>query len=86
MTTVSQKLDEVLHALAYEKIEGSAPQAGSDLLLARLKKQEFGLLKQMKKDNKAAAQINGIVKRSLTDLRRLSNFEAALTTAGLTRA
>ena len=37
MTTVSQKLDEVLHALAYEKIEGSAPQAGSDQLLARLK-------------------------------------------------
>ena len=36
MTTVSQKLDEVLYALAYEKIEGSAPQAGSDPLLARL--------------------------------------------------
>ena len=37
MTTLSQKLDEVLHALAYEKIEGSAPQARSDQLLARLK-------------------------------------------------
>jgi len=37
MTTVSQKLDDVLHALAYEKIEGSAPKADSDLLLARLK-------------------------------------------------
>ena len=36
METVSQKLDEVLHALAYEKIEGDAPQAGSDPLLARL--------------------------------------------------
>jgi len=37
MATVSQKLDEVLHALAYEKVEGSAPQAESDPLLARLK-------------------------------------------------
>ncbi|MBC8283284.1 MAG: transaldolase [Nitrospinae bacterium] len=37
MDTVSQKLDEVLHALAYEKIEGVAPQVDSDPLLARLK-------------------------------------------------
>ncbi len=36
METVSQKLDEVLHALAYEKIEGDAPQVNSDPLLARL--------------------------------------------------
>jgi len=37
MDTVSQKLDEVIHALAYEKIEGNAPQVTSDPLLARLK-------------------------------------------------
>ncbi len=37
METVGQRLDEVLHALAYEKIEGSAPQVDSDPLLARLK-------------------------------------------------
>ncbi len=37
MDTVSQKLDEVLHALAYEKIEGVASDVDSDPLLARLK-------------------------------------------------
>ena len=37
MDTVSQKLDEVLHALAYEKIEGFASQVDSDPLLARLR-------------------------------------------------
>lgn len=37
METVDQKLDEVLHALAYEKIVGDAPKVESDPLLARLK-------------------------------------------------
>ncbi len=37
MTTVGQKLDEVLHGLAFEKIEGNAPQTESEPLLARLK-------------------------------------------------
>jgi transaldolase len=37
MATVSQKLDEVLHGLAFEKIEGESPQNESDSLLARLK-------------------------------------------------
>ena len=33
MDTVSQKLDEVLHALAYEKVEGVASDVDSDPLL-----------------------------------------------------
>ena len=37
MAIVSQKLDEVLHGLAFEKIEGESPQNESDPLLARLK-------------------------------------------------
>lgn len=37
MDTVSQKLEEVLHGLAFEKIEGESPQSESDPLLARLK-------------------------------------------------
>ena len=37
MDTVDQKLDEVLNALAYEKIVGGAPKSESDPLLARLK-------------------------------------------------
>lgn len=37
MATVSQKLDEVLHGLAFEKIEGESPQNESDSLLAKLK-------------------------------------------------
>lgn len=37
MDTVSQRLDEVLYALAFEKIEGARPQVDSDPLLARLK-------------------------------------------------
>ena len=37
MATVSQKLDEILHGLAFEKIEGGAPRNESDPLLARLK-------------------------------------------------
>ena len=37
MDTVSQKLDELMHTLAYEKVEGVAPQVDSDPLLARLK-------------------------------------------------
>jgi transaldolase len=37
MTTVSQKLDEVLHGLAFEKIEGESPSNESDPLLAKLK-------------------------------------------------
>jgi len=37
MDTVSQKLDEVLHALAYEKIEGVVSKVDSDPLLARLR-------------------------------------------------
>jgi transaldolase len=37
MTTVSQKLDEVLHGLAFEKIEGESPRNESDPLLAKLK-------------------------------------------------
>ena len=34
MDTVDQKLDEVLNALAYEKIVGGAPKSESDPLLA----------------------------------------------------
>jgi len=37
MAIVSQKLDEVLHGLAFEKIEGASPKNESDPLLARLK-------------------------------------------------
>ena len=37
MATVSQKLDEILHRLAFEKIEGELPRNESDPLLARLK-------------------------------------------------
>jgi transaldolase len=37
MDTVSQKLEEVLHGLAFEKIEGKSPRSQSDPLLARLK-------------------------------------------------
>ena len=37
MEIVDQKLDELLHALAFEKIAGSAPKVESDSLLARLK-------------------------------------------------
>ena len=37
MATVSQKLDEILHRLAFEKIEGASPRNESDPLLARLK-------------------------------------------------
>lgn len=37
METVDQKLDEVLHALAYEKIVRNEPKVESDPLLARLK-------------------------------------------------
>ena len=37
MATVSQKLDEILHGLAFEKIEGASPRNESDPLLARLK-------------------------------------------------
>jgi transaldolase len=37
MATVSQKLDEVLHGLAFEKIEGPSPRNESDPLLAKLK-------------------------------------------------
>ena len=37
MATVSQKLDEILHRLAFEKIEGALPRNESDPLLARLK-------------------------------------------------
>ena len=37
MDTVSQKLEEVLHGLAFEKIEGESPLSKSDPLLARLK-------------------------------------------------
>ena len=37
MDTVCQKLDAVLHTLAYEKVEGVASQVDSDPLLARLK-------------------------------------------------
>lgn len=37
MATVSQKLDEILHGLAFEKIEGKSPRNESDPLLARLK-------------------------------------------------
>ena len=37
MDAVSQKLEEVLHGLAFEKIEGEPPQSESDPLLARLK-------------------------------------------------
>lgn len=36
MSTVSQKLDEVIHEIAYENIEGDAPQSQSDPLLAKL--------------------------------------------------
>ena len=37
MATVSQKLDEILHRLAFEKIERELPRNESDPLLARLK-------------------------------------------------
>lgn len=37
MDTVSQKLEEVMHELAFEKIEGESPRNESDPLLARLK-------------------------------------------------
>ncbi len=37
MDTVSQKLEEVMHGLAFEKIEGESPRSESDPLLARLK-------------------------------------------------
>ena len=37
MATVSQKLDEILHRLAFDKIEGESPRNESDPLLARLK-------------------------------------------------
>ena len=37
MATVSQKLDEILHRLAFEKIEGESPRNESDPLLAKLK-------------------------------------------------
>jgi transaldolase len=37
MDIVSQKLEDVLHGLAFEKIEGESPQSESDPLLARLK-------------------------------------------------
>ncbi len=37
MDTLSQKLEEVLHGLAFEKIEGESPGNESDPLLARLK-------------------------------------------------
>ena len=37
MATVSQKLDQVMHGLAFEKIEGESPKNESDPLLARLK-------------------------------------------------
>lgn len=37
MDTVSQKLEEVMHGLAFENIEGASPQNESDPLLARLK-------------------------------------------------
>ena len=37
MATVSQMLDQVMHGLAFEKIEGESPKTESDPLLARLK-------------------------------------------------
>jgi transaldolase len=37
MATMSQKLDEIMHGLAFEKIEGEVPRNESDPLLARLK-------------------------------------------------
>ncbi|MBC8286154.1 MAG: transaldolase family protein [Nitrospinae bacterium] len=37
MDTVSRKLEEVMHGLAFEKIEGESPHSESDPLLARLK-------------------------------------------------
>jgi transaldolase len=37
MAIVSQKLDEILHGLAFEKIEGALPRNESDPLLAKLK-------------------------------------------------
>ena len=37
MEIVDQKLDEVLHNLAFEKIAGNVPKVESDPLLARLK-------------------------------------------------
>ena len=37
MEIVDQKLDEVLHNLAFEKITGNVPDVESDPLLARLK-------------------------------------------------
>ncbi|GIS84275.1 MAG: hypothetical protein CM1200mP16_05750 [Nitrospina sp.] len=38
MDTVSQKLDELMHTLGYEKVKALLPQVDSDPLLARLKK------------------------------------------------
>ena len=37
MDVVSQKLEEVLHRLAFEEIKGESPYSDSDPLLARLK-------------------------------------------------
>jgi transaldolase len=37
MDTVNQKLEEVLHGLSFEKIEGESPRSKSDPLLSRLK-------------------------------------------------
>ena len=37
MDTLSQKLEVILHELAFEKIEGGSPNSKSDPLLARLK-------------------------------------------------
>ena len=37
MVTVSQKLDEIMHGLAFERIEGESPRNESDPLLAKLK-------------------------------------------------
>ena len=37
MDAVSQKLEEVLHRLAFEEIKGDSPHSDSDPLLARLK-------------------------------------------------
>ena len=37
MDVVSQKLEEVLHRLAFEEIKGDSPHSDSDPLLARLK-------------------------------------------------
>ena len=37
MATLSRKLDEILHGLAFEQIKGESPKNESDPLLARLK-------------------------------------------------